>query len=60
MRGKILKGQHVVVGKRDHGIRIGGPGELAEGLQHRNQVFGGAVIGDHDDQRAPGRLLQQD
>ncbi len=60
MRGKILEGQHVVIGKRDHGIRIGGPGELAKGLQHRNQVFRGAVVGDHDNQRAPGRLLQQD
>ena len=60
MRGQILEGQHVVVGKGDHGFGIGGPGQFTKSLQHRNQVFRRAIVGDHDNQRAPGRLLQQD
>ena len=44
VRGQILEGQHVVVGQRDHGLRTGGPGQLAKSLQHRNQVFRGAIV----------------
>ena len=60
VRRQILEGEHVVVGKGDHGFGIGGSGQLAKSLQYRNQVFSGAIVRDHDNQRAPRRLLQQD
>ena len=58
--GQILEGEHVVVGKRDHGFGISSSGKLTKSLQHRDQVFGRTIIRDHDNQRAPRRLLQHD
>ena len=60
MRRQILEGQHVVVGQATTDSGSAAAGQFAKGLQHRDQVFRGAVVGDHDNQRAPGGLLQQD
>ena len=60
MRREILEGQDVVVRKRDDGVGIGCPGQLAKGLQHGNHFIGGTIIRDHDNERTRSRLLQQD
>ena len=48
------------MGRRDDGVRIGGPGQLAKGLQQRDQFFGRMIIGHNHNKRASRGLLQQD
>ena len=60
MRRKILKGQNVVVGQDDDRLRISRSRKFAKSLQYRNQVFGGPIIGDDENNRPSCRLLQQD
>ena len=56
---QILKGQHVARGQRDHGIRIASAGEFTEAAQHRDEVFNGAVVADHENQGPLGGALKK-
>ncbi len=59
MGREILKRQHVARRKPDDGVGLGASAQLAERGQHRNQLFGSAIVGNNDDQRPGSGLLQQ-
>ena len=54
MRRQILEREHVAGGKADDSVGIDGTGEFAEGAQDREQIFGGAVVGNDDDEGRSG------
>ena len=58
MRGKILEGQDVARGKGDYRFRFGAD-QLGKSLQYGNKLFQHVIVGDHDNKRPLGNLLQQ-
>ena len=60
MRRQILKGQHIARREAYHRVWIRSSGQFAEGAEHGQQLFGGAVIGHHQHQRTLDRAAQQD
>ena len=58
VRRKILEGKDIAGRERHYGVGIRRAGKLRERLQNRDEVLGGAIVGNHDDQWALGGALQ--
>jgi hypothetical protein len=54
MRRKILERKHVARRQGDYGLGIAGTGELAESAHDWDEILDGAVVVDHDNERAVG------
>jgi hypothetical protein len=51
MRRQILERKDIARRKADDRVGIGGAGQFAESAQHRQQLFGSAVVGHHQHKR---------
>ena len=59
MRRKILKRQHVASRKAYHRVRIRSSSQFAKRAQHRQQIFGGAIVSYNQHERTLNRAPQQ-
>ena len=59
VRREILEWQNVAGREGDDGVGIDGAGEFGEGGDDGQKVFGGAIVGDDDDERALGAALEE-
>ncbi len=59
MGRKILERQNVASRERNDLLWIGPADEFCKGLQYGDEIFGGPIICDHDDERTPQVLLKQ-
>jgi len=59
MGRQILERKDIACRKADDRVGIGGAGQLAEGAQHRQQLFGSAIVRNHQHKRTLHRPSQQ-